>query len=89
MRLTPRLLLDDIEAMLLAARSGHGLARALSYQVVEDLEAGTLVRLLADFEPPSEPVQIVFPGTGLIRPSLRAFVDFAAAYLQQLRVVQG
>ena len=48
-RLTPRLLLNDIEAMLLAAQSGFGVARALSYQVVDALQAGTLVRLLTDF----------------------------------------
>jgi DNA-binding transcriptional LysR family regulator len=87
-RLTPRLLVNDIEAMLLAARSGFGLARALSYQVVEDLETGSLVRLLADFEPAAEPVQLVFPGGEMTRPSVRAFVEFGAAYLGQLPVVR-
>lgn len=87
-RLTPRLLVNDIEAMLLAARSGHGLARALSYQVVDDIEAGTLVRLMRDYEPPPEPVQLVFPGGDLMRPSVRAFVDFAAAHLGRLGVVR-
>jgi DNA-binding transcriptional LysR family regulator len=86
-RLTPRLLVDDIEAMLLAARSGHGIARALSYQVVEELEAGTLVRLLANFEPAAEPVHLVFPGGGLMRPNVRAFVEFGAEYLGRLGVV--
>lgn len=88
-RLTPRLLVNDIEAMLLAARSGHGLARALSYQVVEELEAGSLVRLLAAFEPAAEPVQLVFSGGGMVRPGVRAFVDFAVAYLGRLGVVQN
>ena len=61
-RLTPRLMVNDVEAMLVAARSGFGVARALSYQVVEELKAGALVRLLADFEPTAEPVQLVFSG---------------------------
>lgn len=87
-RLTPRLLVNDIESMLLAARSGHGLARALSYQVVDDINAGTLVRLMQDYEPPPEPVQLVFPGGDLMRPSVRAFVDFAAAHLGRLGVVR-
>jgi DNA-binding transcriptional LysR family regulator len=86
-RLAPRLLVNDIEAMLLAARAGSGLARPLSYQVVDDLETGALVRLLADFEPAPEPVQLVFPG-GMIRPSVRAFVEFGAAYLARLPVVR-
>jgi DNA-binding transcriptional LysR family regulator len=88
-RLTPRLAVNDIEAMLVAARSGHGLARALSYQVVDELQAGTLVRILADFEPPAEPVQIVFPGGGMMRPSVRVFVEFATDYLARLEVVRA
>jgi DNA-binding transcriptional LysR family regulator len=88
-RLTPRLMVNDIEAMLLAARSGHGLVRALSYQVVDELRTRTLVRLLTDFEPPAEPVRIVFPGGGMMRPSVRAFVEFAAKYLGRLEVVRG
>jgi DNA-binding transcriptional LysR family regulator len=88
-RLTPRLLVNDIEAMLLAARAGHGVARALSYQVVEELAAGSLVRLLADFEPAPEPVHLVFSGGGMIRPSVKRFVEYAAAYLAQLEVVRG
>jgi DNA-binding transcriptional LysR family regulator len=88
-RLTPRLLVTDIEAMLLAARSGFGLARALSYQVVEELEAGTLVRLLVDFEPAVEPVQMVFSGGGMMRPSVRAFVEFGTDYLARLPVVRS
>jgi DNA-binding transcriptional LysR family regulator len=87
-RLTPRLLVNDVEAILLAARSGHGIARALSYQVVDELQAGSLVRLLADFEPPPEPVHLLRPGGGLTRPSVRAFLAFAADYLGRLGVVR-
>jgi DNA-binding transcriptional LysR family regulator len=87
-RLTPRLMVNDIEAMLLAARCGFGLARGLSYQVVDELAAGSLVRLLADFEPAQEPVQLVFAGSGMMRPSVRAFVEFAASYVARLGVVQ-
>ncbi len=85
-RLTPRLLVNDIEAMLLAAHRGHGIARALSYQVVEDLRSGSLVRLLADFEPAPEPVHLVFSGGGMVRPNTRAFAAFAAEYLGRLGV---
>jgi len=56
--------------------------------VVEELKAGTLVRLLADFEPEAEPVQLVFSGGGMMRPSVRAFVEFGVAYLARLGVVQ-
>jgi DNA-binding transcriptional LysR family regulator len=88
-RIAPRLLVNDIEAMLTATRAGHGIARVLSYQVVEELQVGSLIRLLADFEPPAEPVQLVFSGGGMMRPSVRAFVDFAAEWLGRLSVVRG
>lgn len=39
-RLAPRLLLNDVEAQLLAVRAGKGIARLLSYQVADDLAAG-------------------------------------------------
>jgi DNA-binding transcriptional LysR family regulator len=88
-RLTPRLIVNDVEATLVATRSGFGVTRPLSYQVVEELKTGILVRLLADFEPVPEPVQLVFSGGGMMRPGVRAFVDFAATYLALLGVVQG
>jgi DNA-binding transcriptional LysR family regulator len=88
-RLTPRLLVNDIEAMLLAARAGHGIARALSYQVVEECRTGTLIRLLPAFEPPPEPVHLLFSGGAMTRASVRAFVDFAAGYLGRLEVVRA
>ena len=50
-RLSPRLLSNDVESQLLAVRSGQGIARLLSYQVSDDVKAGRMVRLLAEFEP--------------------------------------
>lgn len=58
-RLTPRLLLNEVETQLLAVRAGKGIARLLSYQVADDLAAGTLVRLLPAYEPLPMPVQLV------------------------------
>jgi DNA-binding transcriptional LysR family regulator len=88
-RLTPRLMVNDVEAMLLAARSGHGIARPLSYQVAEELEAGTLLRLLPAFEPATDPIHLVFSGGGLMRPAVRGFVEFSVACLGRLKLVSG
>lgn len=85
-RFTPRLLLNDVEAVLHAAREGFGIARALSYQVAPDLAAGSLRRLLADYEP-SLPVHLVYPSARHMAPRLRAFVDFALAELAQLDLI--
>ena len=47
-KLAPRLLVNDVDARLLAARAGHGIARVLSYQAADGLADGTLVRLLRE-----------------------------------------
>lgn len=78
--LTPRLIVNEVEAVLIAARAGRGLARQLSYQVADDIGSGALVRLLPEFEPPPLPVQIVTPG-GRPAPRVRAFIDLAVERL--------
>jgi DNA-binding transcriptional LysR family regulator len=86
-RLSPRLLVNDVEARLAAARSGQGIVRVLSYQVFEDLETGRLVRLLRPFEPPPLPVQLVHISRAYVQPKVRAFLDLAAEQLGELRVI--
>jgi DNA-binding transcriptional LysR family regulator len=76
-RLAPRLLVDDVEAQLQAARAGRGIARPLSYQVTDELSEGSLVRLLQEFEPESLPVQIVTLRRNPTVPKVRAFLDLA------------
>jgi DNA-binding transcriptional LysR family regulator len=87
-RVAPRLTISDVDATLQAVRDGHGIARALSYQVVEDLAAGRLVRLLRDFEPEPLPVQLVTQSLRLIPARVRAFLDHAAVAIGALEVVQ-
>ncbi|HEI8866274.1 TPA: LysR family transcriptional regulator [Serratia odorifera] len=84
-RLTPRLLLNDVESQLLAARAGKGIARLLSYQVADDLAAGSLVRVLTPFEPHAVPVQLVANHVQQMPLKVRTFWDFAFAQLNQLR----
>ena len=87
-RLSPRLLVNDIEARLVAVRAGQGIARVLSYQVSEELEAATLVRLLAAFEPAPLPVHLVAASGGHKASKVRAFLDHAAASLGKLHVIR-
>jgi DNA-binding transcriptional LysR family regulator len=83
-RLAPRLLVNDTEAQLAAARAGRGIARLLSYQAADDLAAGTLVRLLAAYEPPPLPVQLVTLRRTQVPARLRAFLDLAAESFRAL-----
>jgi DNA-binding transcriptional LysR family regulator len=86
--IVPRLTVNQVDAALFAARAGHGIARPLSYQVADDLDAGRLVRLLAAFEPPPLPVQLALPSARHMAPAVRAFVDFAVARLGSLAVLR-
>lgn len=86
--ITPRFIVNEIESVLIAARAGRGLARPLSYQAAADLEAGRLVRLLPEFEPPPLPVQLVVPSGQHLAPKVRAFLDHAALRLSQLEVIR-
>lgn len=83
-RLSPRLLSNDVESQLLAVRSGQGIARLLSYQVRDDVQAGRMVRLLKDFEPLPLPVQLVAQQVQQMPRKVRTFWDFAYQRLSAL-----
>jgi DNA-binding transcriptional LysR family regulator len=86
--LVPRLIVNEVDAMLLAVRAGRGIGRPLSYQVADDLATGTLVRLLPEHEPPALPVQLVVPSARHLSPKARSFVDHAARALATLGVIR-
>ena len=86
-RLNPRLMVNEIEAALVAARAGHGITRVLSYQVADELKAGALVRLLRAYEPPPLPVTLV-AASSEPPARVRAFLEHATTVLSVLPVVQ-
>jgi DNA-binding transcriptional LysR family regulator len=83
-RLAPRLVVNENDAMLNAVRAGHGIGRALSYQVADDIAAGRLVRILPEHEPPPSPVQLVIPSAQHVPPRVRVFLDHAARPLTKV-----
>jgi len=86
-RLAPRLLVNEVEAQLIAARAGRGIARVLSYQAADDLVAGTLVRLLPALDSAPLPVQLVALG-GAHRPArVTAFLEHAVSAFRTLKVI--
>jgi DNA-binding transcriptional LysR family regulator len=78
-----RLSVNTADAAIAAALAGGGVTRVLSYQVAEALRAGSLVRLLADHEPPAVPVSLLRPGQSRLPMKTRAFVDHAVPLLRQ------
>jgi DNA-binding transcriptional LysR family regulator len=84
----PRMVVNDVDAMLFAVRAGRGIGRALSYQVADDLASGALVRLLPESELPPVPVQLVVPSARHLSAKARSFVDHAARALATLKVIR-
>jgi DNA-binding transcriptional LysR family regulator len=59
-----------------AERSG-GLTMALSYQVRDQIAAGTLQIVMPQFEPPVLPIQFVYASSRLLSAKVRALIDMA------------
>jgi DNA-binding transcriptional LysR family regulator len=77
-----QLVVNTADVAVAAAVAGHGLTRALSYQVADDVAAGRLRIVLADYEPPPIPVHLVYLEGRHAAAKVRAFVEFAAAELR-------
>jgi DNA-binding transcriptional LysR family regulator len=76
---TPRYATNSADAAIGHAELGGGLTMVLAYQVAEAVRAGRLRVVLAEFEPPPLPIQIVYASTRLLSAKVRAFVDLATA----------
>jgi DNA-binding transcriptional LysR family regulator len=89
MHFPSRFRVNDVEAQLAAARNGRGIARLLSYQVAEDLENGSLVRVLRKYETARLPVQLVTKGKAHRAPAVEAFLELATKALSALSVIHS
>lgn len=84
----PRLIVNEIDTLLMALAAGRGIGRALSYQAADLLATGALVRILTAYEPPPSPVQLVMASGRYVPPRLRACVDYLYGRLSALPVLQ-
>jgi DNA-binding transcriptional LysR family regulator len=79
----PRLIVNTTEAAADAAADGLGLTLLVCYQADAHRAAGRLVRVLADFETPGIPIQIVQPSGRFLTPKVRLFIDHLAGDLRR------
>jgi DNA-binding transcriptional LysR family regulator len=77
---------NDSSAVRLAARAGHGIALLPEVQVIDDLHAGHLFRLLSDYPSQRVPVHLVYPSRRNLAPRTRVVMDFL---LQRMRQIQA
>ncbi len=71
-----RLVCNDADLMLRAARDGVGIAYALESLVREELASGTLVRVLERYCEPFPGYYLYYPSRAHVAPKLRALIDF-------------
>lgn len=83
-----RLTVTTAEAAIDAAVAGLGITRVVAYQVASLLQQRTLEKVLVPFEPPSFPINLVFPAHGRLPLKVRVFIDFVLPLLQ-MAIGQG
>jgi DNA-binding transcriptional LysR family regulator len=75
-RISGRLWVNSLDALVSAAKEGAGIVRVPSWQVEADITAGRLQRVLVDHEPSPTPINLLFQPSRLASPKARAFVDY-------------
>jgi DNA-binding transcriptional LysR family regulator len=71
----PRFVTNAAESAIGRAIAGGGLTMVLAYQAAEAARSKKLRVVLADFEPPPLPIQVVYPTTRLLSAKVRAFLE--------------
>lgn len=80
--IAPRLWANSLDALVMAAKEGSGLVRVPSWQVMDEINAGNLRRVLGDYEPPAAPLHLLSQPSRLASPKTRVFADYLTAQWQ-------
>ena len=80
-RVLSRLSINDLEIMSEAVRSGIGIGLMPKFVCADDLQAGRLLPVLADWYSAAAPVQAVYPTTRHLSPKVLAFVELVREHL--------
>lgn len=78
---------NDSQAVHRAARAGHGIALLPEIQLIDDLRAGRLFRLLEDYPSQRLPVHIVYPSRRNLAPRTRVVMDFLVEQTREISVL--
>lgn len=73
---TPRLVTRDMDLLRVAASRGVGIVKLPLMMVQKELAAGSLIKVLPDWQPKREIIHAVFASRRGLLPSVRALLDF-------------
>lgn len=76
---TPRLQVNNGEALRQAALAGAGILMQPEVLLADDVKAGKLVRLLPSWSLPEQPMHLVYAKDWHMTPKLQRFIEFALA----------
>ena len=82
-KVSQRLSCSQNGAAISAVKSGFGITRLMSYQVGEELQEGSLVRILRDYESETLPVNIIHLEGRHTNAKIRSFIDLAVERLRE------
>jgi DNA-binding transcriptional LysR family regulator len=75
-RISGRLWVNSLDALVSAAKQGAGIVRVPSWQIEAAIAAGDLQPILVDHAPPPAPLHLLFQPSRLTSPNSRVFVDY-------------
>ena len=77
-----RTIFDDGTSQRLATLAGMGVSVNSLWSVAQDIEAGRLVRVLADWRLHDQSVLwLIYPRSNVLTPKVRCFMDFLISHL--------
>ncbi len=79
---TGNLRFNHVAPLLDACAAGVGLGVFMSYQVAQHVERGALKVVLEQYEPPPQPIHVVYPQARLLPARARLFIDWTVRELR-------
>lgn len=77
---------NESSCILSFAKAGLGVALLPEFYVKEAIQSGELVELLAEFAPEPLPVNLIYPSSRLLSPTLRGLIDFMVGDFKQISI---
>lgn len=83
-RVAPKMTTNNAQILIDALKAGRGIGTAQVLLVADELRRGELVRVLPRYEIEPTELYLVYPSSKFLRPTVRAFVDFAMPALRRI-----
>ena len=78
----PKLITNNAQVLIDALKAGKGIGTTQVLLVADELKSGALIRVLPEYEIEPTEFFLVYPSSKFLRPTVRAFIDFAVPALQ-------